>query len=147
MITKLQKGFTLIELMITVAIVGILASVAFPAYQSYTTRAQISASLLMVEGAKTFFIDHYTQKGSFPTSNADAGYPGATGKYLQKVDMINDHITATIGNEANADILGETVSLIGTVNANTSNITWRCTSSMKGTAKEKYLPSSCRDAQ
>ena len=131
--------------MITVAIVGILASVAFPAYQNYTTRAQISASLLMVEGGKTFFIDHYTQKGSFPTSNADAGYPGATGKYLQKVDMINDHITATIGNEANADILGETISIVATETAN--NVTWRCTSSMKGTAKEKYLPSSCRDAQ
>ena len=69
-VRKKSMGFTLIELMITVAIVGILASVAFPAYQNYTTRAQISASLLMVEGGKTFFIAHYAQKGSFPTSNA-----------------------------------------------------------------------------
>ena len=145
MITKLQKGFTLIELMITVAIVGILASVAFPAYQSYTTRAQISASLLMVEGGKTFFLDYFTNKGVFPPTSVDAGYPGATGKYLTKVEIINDHITATIGNEANADITGETISIVATETAN--NVTWRCTSSMKGTAKEKYLPSSCRDAQ
>src|SRR5690554_5917077 len=89
-----QQGFTLIELMIVVAIIGILAAVAIPAYQDYTIRAQVSEGMSLASGAKTAMAEFYQQKGAFGASNASYGLAAAgdiEGNYVTSVD------TATAG--------------------------------------------------
>lgn len=143
--SQLQKGFTLIELMITVAIVGILAAVALPAYQDYTIRAQASEGLILAEGAKTSVAEYHADKGALPTTNAMAGFAGATGKYVSGV-QIGDAgvIVATFGGAANSKLTSgtpKTVTLTPT-EAGSGNLTWTCTS----TALQKYVPTSCTGA-
>ena len=72
---KMQKGFTLIELMIVVAIIAILAAIAIPAYQDYLIRTQVSEGAVLTDGAKTAVAEFYSNKGDFPTAN-DVGRPG-----------------------------------------------------------------------
>ncbi|EPI7112377.1 pilin [Neisseria gonorrhoeae] len=83
----LQKGFTLIELMIVIAIVGILAAVALPAYQDYTARAQVSEAILLAEGQKSAVTEYYLNHGKWPENNGDAvtadGTDGATGTKIE----------------------------------------------------------------
>lgn len=139
---KAQKGFTLIELMIAVAIVGILAAVALPAYQDYTIRAQVTEGVSLASGAKAAVSEYQSNKGSLP-GNADVDYGGATGKYVDNV-AIGDSgvITATFGKDANSNITANganTIILTPTVES-TGNISWECT----GTVDPKYLPSSCK---
>ena len=141
---KLQKGFTLIELMITVAIVGILAAIALPSYQDYTARAQLSEALHMSDGAKSFVVDYHANKGVFPADNTAAGFPGATGKYLTQISITNGVVVATIGLGANAFLVNETINFTPVENLGGGNLIWTCSSSMQGTAKERYLPSSCK---
>ncbi|HGM0428188.1 TPA: pilin, partial [Neisseria gonorrhoeae] len=86
----LQKGFTLIELMIVIAIVGILAAVALPAYQDYTARAQVSEAILLAEGQKSAVTEYYLNHGEWPENNDSAGVASASkiiGKYVQKVEV------------------------------------------------------------
>ncbi|HGH6919610.1 TPA: pilin, partial [Neisseria meningitidis] len=93
----LQKGFTLIELMIVIAIVGILAAVALPAYQDYTARAQVSEAILLAEGQKSAVTEYYLNHGEWPANNSSAGVASASdikGKYVQKVEVNNGVITA-----------------------------------------------------
>ncbi|EMU2537710.1 pilin, partial [Neisseria gonorrhoeae] len=93
----LQKGFTLIELMIVIAIVGILAAVALPAYQDYTARAQVSEAILLAEGQKSAVTEYYLNNGEWPKDNASAGVASASdikGKYVQKVEVNNGVVTA-----------------------------------------------------
>ncbi|HGG9911839.1 TPA: pilin, partial [Neisseria meningitidis] len=94
----LQKGFTLIELMIVIAIVGILAAVALPAYQDYTARAQVSEAILLAEGQKSAVTEYYLNHGEWPGNNSDAGVASSTdikGKYVEKVEVKNGVVTAT----------------------------------------------------
>ncbi|HFA2831970.1 TPA: pilin, partial [Neisseria gonorrhoeae] len=94
----LQKGFTLIELMIVIAIVGILAAVALPAYQDYTARAQVSEAILLAEGQKSAVAGYYLNNGEWPENNGDAGVASSPtdikGKYVQKVEVNNGVVTA-----------------------------------------------------
>ncbi|HEZ6963544.1 TPA: pilin, partial [Neisseria meningitidis] len=93
----LQKGFTLIELMIVIAIVGILAAVALPAYQDYTARAQVSEAILLAEGQKSAVTEYYLNHGKWPKNNTSAGVATSTdikGKYVQSVTVANGVITA-----------------------------------------------------
>ncbi|EPI7177220.1 pilin, partial [Neisseria gonorrhoeae] len=93
----LQKGFTLIELMIVIAIVGILAAVALPAYQDYTARAQVSEAILLAEGQKSAVTEYYLNHGEWPENNTSAGVasPGEIkGKYVQKVEVAKGVVTA-----------------------------------------------------
>ncbi|HGL9778302.1 TPA: pilin, partial [Neisseria gonorrhoeae] len=96
----LQKGFTLIELMIVIAIVGILAAVALPAYQDYTARAQVSEAILLAEGQKSAVTEYYLNHGKWPANNGDAGVASPAsnikGKYVQKVEVNNGVVTATM---------------------------------------------------
>ncbi|HFB0668681.1 TPA: pilin, partial [Neisseria gonorrhoeae] len=95
----LQKGFTLIELMIVIAIVGILAAVALPAYQDYTARAQVSEAILLAEGQKSAVTEYYLNNGEWPENNASAGVASSDkikGKYVQKVEVNNGVVTATM---------------------------------------------------
>ncbi|ENS7756303.1 pilin [Neisseria gonorrhoeae] len=93
----LQKGFTLIELMIVIAIVGILAAVALPAYQDYTARAQVSEAILLAEGQKSAVTEYYLNHGIWPKDNGDAGVASSSsikGKYVKSVTVAKGVVTA-----------------------------------------------------
>ncbi|EMT6697781.1 pilin, partial [Neisseria gonorrhoeae] len=111
----LQKGFTLIELMIVIAIVGILAAVALPAYQDYTARAQVSEAILLAEGQKSAVTEYYLNHGIWPENNDSAGVASASeikGKYVQKVEVNNGVVTATMASSnVNKEIQGKKLSL------------------------------------
>ncbi|EMT9965164.1 pilin, partial [Neisseria gonorrhoeae] len=112
----LQKGFTLIELMIVIAIVGILAAVALPAYQDYTARAQVSEAILLAEGQKSAVTEYYLNNGIWPENNASAGVASSPtdikGKYVQKVEVNNGVVTATMASSnVNKEIKDKRLSL------------------------------------
>lgn len=143
----IQKGFTLIELMIVIAIVGILAAVALPAYQDYTARAQMSEALTLAEGQKSAVVEYYSDNGTFPNSNTSAGIAASNkikGKYVASVKVEGNasvaSITATMNSSnVNKDIKGKTLVLVG--KQNFGSFSWEC---KKGSVDEKFLPSTCR---
>ncbi|HFA2250145.1 TPA: pilin, partial [Neisseria gonorrhoeae] len=111
----LQKGFTLIELMIVIAIVGILAAVALPAYQDYTARAQVSEAILLAEGQKSAVTEYYLNHGEWPENNTSAGVASPSdikGKYVQKVEVAKGVVTAEMASTGvNKEIKGKKLSL------------------------------------
>jgi type IV pilus assembly protein PilA len=142
-----QKGFTLIELMIVVAIIAILAAIAIPAYQNYLIRAQVSEGAVLTDGAKTAIAEFYSTRGSFPSANASAGLPAnatsISGKYVAQVDVSKPGVIVATFNttDANSAIQGKDFALSAI--ANGGSITWSCTSS-NTTIDPKYLPTSCQ---
>ena len=145
MIKKTQQGFTLIELMIVVAIIGILAAVAIPAYQDYTQRAQISESFTMVAGMKTGIAEFAQANGAYPTADelTARGLAAATGNYSgAAATAATGVVTVTMGaaGTVGADIAGKTITLTPPALAGLSGaFKWTCTS----TAAQKFLPKSC----
>ncbi|ENW4652867.1 pilin, partial [Neisseria gonorrhoeae] len=111
----LQKGFTLIELMIVIAIVGILAAVALPAYQDYTARAQVSEAILLAEGQKSAVTEYYLNHGKWPEDNDKAGVASSSsikGKYVKEVKVENGVVTATMKSDGvNKEIKDKRLSL------------------------------------
>ncbi|HGL9735046.1 TPA: pilin, partial [Neisseria gonorrhoeae] len=111
----LQKGFTLIELMIVIAIVGILAAVALPAYQDYTARAQVSEAILLAEGQKSAVTEYYLNNGKWPADNGAAGVASSSsikGKYVKEVKVENGVVTAQMASSnVNKEIQGKKLSL------------------------------------
>ncbi|EMS5528490.1 pilin, partial [Neisseria gonorrhoeae] len=111
----LQKGFTLIELMIVIAIVGILAAVALPAYQDYTARAQVSEAILLAEGQKSAVTEYYLNHGIWPKDNTSAGVASASdikGKYVKEVEVKNGVVTAQMASSnVNKEIKDKKLSL------------------------------------
>ena len=146
---KVQQGFTLIELMIVVAIIGILAAIAIPAYQDYTVRAQVSEGLNLCGGAKTAVTEFFQDRGAWPVNNTEAGLdPVETnikGKYVEKVavsagGLVPSIVTVTYGIDAHAILLkGKTLTMTP-ANAGGS-VTWTCASP---TLPDKHLPAACR---
>ena len=145
---KVQQGFTLIELMIVVAIIGILAAIAIPAYQDYTIRAQVSEGLAITSAGKVAVTEYWQDRGVFPPDAASAGLPAATdiaGKYVSQVALtantgvLTVTYSSTAPQAANDAIDASTLILTPTTSAGAVN--WVCTSA---TLADKHLPSSCR---
>jgi type IV pilus assembly protein PilA len=145
---RIQGGFTLIELMIVVAIIGILAAVAIPAYQDYISRAQMSEAVSLLGSGKTPLAEYFADKGSWPTAASDV-MGSTTGKYVDSISSANSGsvsgtqssftLTATMKTSTiNASITGGTVSLL----TSDSGKTWSCT---YGTVLIlRYVPATCR---
>jgi type IV pilus assembly protein PilA len=140
---RLSAGFTLIELMIVVAIIAILAAIAIPAYQDYVIRAQVSEGLSLSSGGKAAVWDFFSNTGRLPSGNESAGLPTATsikGSYVSSVDVTGGAITVNYaGPKANAAIQTQTLVLSPITYA--GSIAWVCTPS---TLAQQYLPTSCR---
>ena len=140
-----QQGFTLIELMIVVTIIGILAAVAIPMYLDYTVRTQVSEGLNLASGAKNAVTEYFQDRGSLPTGNSTAGLSASNeiqGKFVTDVSVGNQDgiITVTFGNDVNALIFGDTL----TLTANTTragSVQWICASA---DLQDKHLPAACR---
>ena len=151
---RLQQGFTLIELMIVVAIIGILAAVALPAYQDYTIRAKISEVILALSACRTSITEVYQSGGSQPAANSWGG-EGVASRYVAGVSSdSNGQVTATIQNIASAvntfkvslaPLSSSAAVATWAVNSGSGIFGWRCGSSTDGTTvNTKYLPGSCR---
>ncbi|HEZ4078008.1 TPA: pilin [Neisseria meningitidis] len=161
----LQKGFTLIELMIVIAIVGILAAVALPAYQDYTARAQVSEAILLAEGQKSAVTEYYLNHGIWPKNNTSAGVASSAtdikGKYVKSVEVKNGVVTAEMKSSGvNKEIQGKKLSLWA--KRQDGSVKWFCGQPVQRAAatadadavtaatdnngiNTKHLPSTCRD--
>lgn len=134
-----QKGFTLIELMIVIAIIGILAAIALPAYQDYTKRARAAEGLSLAGGAKTAVSEFYSSNNQFPSNNAAAGLAAAAninGNSVSQVNVDTGRITVTYNDKVGAN---STIVLSPTVTS--GGLTWDCKG---GTLASSLRPSECR---
>lgn len=138
-----QKGFTLIELMITVAIVGILAAVALPAYQDYTIRAQVSEGLVISSGVQTEIADYYTEHGVLPANDNVLNVDMVTGKYARMNNVQNGVIVIFFnGTQASSKLANSSLALEA-IPQSDGTIKWKC--GAYAGLPGKWLPSSCQD--
>ncbi|MEQ3722585.1 pilin [Alcanivorax sp.] len=137
---QMQQGFTLIELMIVVAIIGILAAVAIPAYQDYTVRAKVSEGLSLASGAKTSVSETYLSSGAFPSNNTSAGLAAATAITGNNVRSVGVSGTGLITITYSGDpIDGNTLILTPATTA--GSVVWTC---QTGNVDSRFRPGNCR---
>lgn len=151
---RIQHGFTLIELMIVVAIIGVLTAIAIPAYQDYTRRAHVAEGLSMASSIKASVSEYYTSKGSMPTILTDIGVPSASDYQGNAVDSIDIHSptshTLYIAIQFNNKLDGQQLVLVGTPTS--GGILWDCAAESKNAiggyvtdpVPDRYAPSNCR---
>jgi type IV pilus assembly protein PilA len=166
MLKNIQKGFTLIELMIVIAIIGILAAIAIPAYQNYTIRSQVTEGLSLADGWKTSISEYYAQNGSFPITSSTTGGAGAvavsgasTGKYVGTIAVTTggEIVVTYTGSQANAKLSAAGANILGLqpgLDAN-NDVVWVCGTAttptgvsvtgpaINTTVSAAYLPNSC----
>lgn len=162
---NVQKGFTLIELMIVVAIIGILAAIAIPAYQDYTVRAQVSEGLSLAAGPKSAVAETWMNNGSAPADRAGAGLTATAtdtaGKYVESINVADGQIVITYGNDANANALaaGSNVLVLTPYDTGDGTVAWQCgdaalpagnawtqigTGATATSVDDAYKPANCR---
>jgi type IV pilus assembly protein PilA len=155
-----HRGFTLIELMIVVAIIGILASIAIPSYQDYTVRAQVVEAFTLASEIKSSVQEFRKERGRMPNTNREAGVPQADkliGNYVTSIDVAGGALHVHMGNHANKLIEGHVVTLqpLVVTGSPASPMSWRCgrrevPAGMEAVGEnrtdidDKFLPSSCR---
>ncbi|SDX60370.1 type IV pilus assembly protein PilA [Allochromatium warmingii] len=141
---KYQQGFTLIELMIVVAIIGILAAIAVPAYQDYTVRAKVSEAVMAAAPAKTSVSEYFISQGELPASEAVAGFmTNIDSKYVASVKFASNKVNVTLkANVVPGAPLGTIAFYLSPVTS-AAKVDWDC---QKGAIAEKYLPADCRDS-
>jgi len=142
---QLQQGFTLIELMIVVAIIGILAAIAIPAYNDYTVRAKVSEAINAMAAAKTAVGEFYVSNGSMPANITAAGFSGTiNSKYVSAITYTRNGIssatlTVAVTNTVLTGLAGQNVNL--RASGRTATVDWDC---RPGTLATKYTPAECR---
>ena len=146
----LQKGFTLIELMIVVAIIGILAAVALPAYQDYTVRAKVSEMILAASSARTTLSEVFSANGAFPPAASAPQYvPNASSKYVASVGytLSGSNAVVTVASTTAigpTDAQSKTIALTGTGNTANGTVAWVCKPGATNPMPQKYLPATCK---
>jgi type IV pilus assembly protein PilA len=160
MARRQHHGFTLIELMVVVAIIGILSSIALPAYQDYTVRAQLAESLTLTGEIKQRINEHYRARGRFPQNNADGGLPlpeQLIGNFVRRVEVAGGALHVELGNRMNALLVGQILTLRPLVVSGSpdSPISWTCghatppagmvaVGDNRTTVDDRFLPPMCR---
>jgi type IV pilus assembly protein PilA len=141
---KYQQGFTLIELMIVIAILGILMAIAIPAYQDYAVRAKVSEGINLAGASKLGVAETYSSRGTLPATNSSAGLPSGasiTGKYVTSVDDTTGGVVSILYSNGEPKVNGDRLLLSPTTHA--GSIAWKCKTGSPA-IPARYLPSECR---